>query len=127
MINIIVKNQKETKEPMADKFKGDLFSRFESHGRDVKPTSEGEFGNESEEYSFTLKKLNELGRYLNLELDKLKLPSNPLKFWNDQQEKCPRLSHLARCIFSIPVTSTNVERQFSGAGLVIITIKENKS
>ena len=50
---------------------------------------------------------------------KLKLPSNPLKFWKDQQEKFPRLSRLARRIFSIPATSASVERQFSGAGLVI--------
>ena len=112
-------NQKETIEPKAKKFKGDLFSRFESDGPDIQPASEGESGKESEEYSFAPKKLSELDRYLNLELDKLKLPSNPLKFWNDQQENFPRLSCLARRIFSIPATSTNAERQFSGAELVI--------
>jgi hypothetical protein len=54
-----------------------------------------------------------------LELDKFKLPSNPLKFWKDQQEKLPHLSRLARRIFSIPATSASVERQFSGVGLII--------
>jgi hypothetical protein len=112
-------NQRETEEPTAKKFKGDLFRRFESDGPDTKEESGGESGNESKEYSFTSKKLDELDRYLNLELDKFRLTSNPLKFWNDQQEKFPRLSRLARRIFSIPATSASVERQFSEAGLVI--------
>lgn len=112
-------NQRERPEPDAKKFKGDLFRRFESDGSDVQQEIGGESGNESEEYPVPSKKLDELDRYLNFELDKVKLTSNPLDFWKDQQEKFPRLSRLARWIFCIPATSTNVERQFSGAGLVI--------
>ena len=48
----------------------------------------------------------------------MKLTSNPLDFWRYHREKFPRLSRLARWIFSIPATSINVERQFSGAGHV---------
>jgi len=59
------------------------------------------------------------GWALNLEFDKLKLPSNPLNFWRDHHDKFPRLSRLARRIFSMPATSASVERQFSGAGLII--------
>ncbi|CAF1080327.1 unnamed protein product [Adineta ricciae] len=112
-------NQKEVEEPAAKKFKGDLFRRFESDGSDVRQEDGGESGNESEEYPISSRKTDELDRYLNLEFEKLKLSSNPLTFWNDQHDKFPLLSCLARRIFSIPATSTSVERQFSGAGLVI--------
>ena len=72
----------------------------------------------SEEYPLPSKKLDELDRYLDVELEKVKLKSNPMNFWRDHREKFPRLSCLARWIFSVPATSTNVERQLSGAGLV---------
>ncbi|UJR29925.1 hypothetical protein I4U23_017472 [Adineta vaga] len=112
-------NHIEAQEPTTKKFKGDLFRRFESDGSDVRREDGGESGNESEEYPISSKKSDELDRYLNFELEKLKLSSNPLKFWTDQYEKFPRLARLARRIFSIPATSTSVERQFSGAGLII--------
>ncbi len=109
---------RETEESKANKFKSKLFPWFESDVPGVQQEG-GESGNESEKYSFPSKKLDELDRYLNLEFDKLKLTANSLDFWKEQEEKGPRLSRLARWIFSIPATSTSVERQFSGAGLVI--------
>ena len=45
--------------------------------------------------------------------------SDPLPFWREHQQKFPALSLLARRLFSIPVTSAAVERQFSSAGLTI--------
>ena len=54
-----------------------------------------------------------------MELDKSKLSSNPLEFWKVNHEKFPRLSCLARSIFSIPATSAGIEREFSGAGVVM--------
>ena len=62
------------------KFKGDLFRRLESNGPDVQQENGGESGNESEEYPIPLKKLDELDRYLNFELDKVELTSNSLDF-----------------------------------------------
>ncbi|CAF2648421.1 unnamed protein product [Rotaria sp. Silwood2] len=112
-------NEQQTNESVRKKFKGDLFHRFESDGFDAQQEIEKESTNDSEEYSFDDKKKDELDIYLNFELDKSKLPSNPLIFWKDQQEKFPRLSRFARSIFSIPATSAAVEREFSGAGLVI--------
>ena len=56
------------------------------------------------------KKADELNRYINMELEKTTLDSNPLSFWKQQQNKFPH---------SIAATSASVERQFSGAGLVI--------
>ncbi|CAF1443614.1 unnamed protein product, partial [Didymodactylos carnosus] len=42
-----------------------------------------------------------------------------LPFWKENELKFPNLSLLARLLFSIPATSTGVERQFSAAGFVI--------
>jgi hypothetical protein len=49
---------------------------------------------------------------------------NPLPFWRDHQNKFPGLALSARLLFSIPVTSAGVERQFSYAGL---TVTERRS
>jgi hypothetical protein len=70
-------------------------------------------------YSFSAKKLDELDRYLNFELDKSKLLSSAVNLWRDQKEKFARLSCLARSIFLILAASAEVERQFSGAELVM--------
>ncbi|CAF3651684.1 unnamed protein product [Rotaria sordida] len=82
-------NQRQTKEPTAKRFKADPFRRFESDDLSSQQETSGESGNESEEYPFASKKLDELDRYL------------------------------TRSIFSIPATSAGVEREFSAAGLVI--------
>jgi hypothetical protein len=112
-------NEQQSDKPILTKFKSDLFSRFESSSFDIEEGSEGESEHRIEEFSPRGKKADELDRYLNLELDKSKLESDPLLFWKQQQDKVPRLSRYARSIHSIPATSASVERQFSGAGLVI--------
>ncbi|CAF3210964.1 unnamed protein product [Rotaria sp. Silwood2] len=63
--------------------------------------------------------IDELQRYLALQIDKTSLRQNPLDFWRENQLSFPRLSKLARRIHSIPATIATVERQFSGAGVVI--------
>jgi hypothetical protein len=62
---------------------------------------------------------DELDRYLRMNIDDIYKQSNPLPFWRDHQNKFLALSLLARRLFSIPVTSAAVERQFSSAGLTI--------
>ena len=52
-------------------------------------------------------------------IDKTTLSSNPLAFWRDNQNIFPILSRVARKIHCIPATSAAVERQFSGAGVVL--------
>ncbi|KAJ6639646.1 putative AC transposase [Pseudolycoriella hygida] len=44
---------------------------------------------------------------------------NILTFWKDQESSMPKLSKLASKLFSIPITSTPSERNFSIAGIVI--------
>ncbi|CAF4186354.1 unnamed protein product, partial [Rotaria sordida] len=82
-------NRRQTKEPTAKRFKADPFRRFKSDDLSSQQETSGKSGNESEEYPFASKKLDELDRYL------------------------------TRSIFSIPATSAGVEREFSAAGLVI--------
>ncbi|CAF2076585.1 unnamed protein product, partial [Rotaria magnacalcarata] len=110
-------NERQTDKPLQKKFKKDLFSRFESDN-----FGDGEKSEESDEdieVSSHGKKNDELDRYLNLEIDRSKLEYDPLPFWKKHQDKFPHLSRYARSIHSIPATSASVERQFSGAGLVI--------
>jgi hypothetical protein len=66
-----------------------------------------------------LRKNDELDRYLLLQLDKNKEAIEALEFWEQQQRQYPFLSRYARCIFSIPATTTNVEREFSTAGFIL--------
>ena len=67
----------------------------------------------------TTVKNDELERYLRMNIEDKYKQSNPLPFWRDYQNKFPALSLLARRLFSIPVTSAGVERQFSLGGLTI--------
>ena len=62
---------------------------------------------------------NELEKYLRMNIEDVYKQPNPLPFWRDHQNKFPGLALLARRLFSIPVTSAGVERQFSSAGLTI--------
>ncbi|CAF2972397.1 unnamed protein product [Rotaria sp. Silwood2] len=64
-------------------------------------------------------KNDELERYLRMNIEDIYKQSNPLPFWRDHQKKFPGLALLARRLFSIPVTSAGVERQFSSAGFTI--------
>ncbi len=112
-------NPKEINTPPAKKFKADLFSRFESSNFDSNEVDNRDSENEAEDFEIRGKKPDELDRYLNFEFDKSKVDGNPLVFWKEHQDKFPHLARYARCIHSIPATSASVERQFSGAGLVI--------
>ncbi|CAF1396390.1 unnamed protein product [Rotaria sordida] len=64
-------------------------------------------------------KNDELEKYLRMNIEDVYKQPNPLPFWRDHQNKFPGLALLARRLFSIPVTSAGVERQFSSAGLTI--------
>lgn len=62
---------------------------------------------------------DELDKYLKMPIDDQYKSPNPLIFWEHHQSKLPHLSKLARRFFSIPATSSSVERQFSAGGLLI--------
>ncbi|CAF4540569.1 unnamed protein product, partial [Rotaria magnacalcarata] len=64
-------------------------------------------------------KTDELERYLRMNIEDVYKNPNPLNFWRDHLKKFPGLSLLARRLYSIPVSSAGVERQFSFAGLTI--------
>jgi hypothetical protein len=54
-----------------------------------------------------------------MDLNKSKLPSNPLEFWKQFQDVFPILSVLARQIHCIPASSAAVERCFSSTGFIV--------
>ena len=85
-------NQPLTDKPIQKKFKRDLFSRFESNhfGDQASEASE-----EDIEIASHGKRTDELDRYINIEIDRSKLQSDPLAFWKEHQEKFPRLSRYA--------------------------------
>lgn len=65
---------------------------------------------------------DELNHYLfllkNTENELESKDENPLPWWKKYNRHLPKLSLLARQIFSIPATSAAVERQFSSAGII---------
>ena len=64
---------------------------------------------------------DEIDRYIALTLDEQDEYTNPLDFWKktEIQSAFPNLTRLAKRYFSIPCSSSAVERQFSAAGQVI--------
>lgn len=108
-------DQQAVNKPIQKKLKKDLFSRFESSNFNRQENEESDDDTENVSHG---KMVDELDRYLNLELDRSKLQSDPLPFWKENQYKFPLLSQYARSIHSIPATSASVEREFSGAGLI---------
>ena len=64
-----------------------------------------------------IKELNEVQRYIQeQDLDKNRCP---LKWWEANEKKYPKLSNLARKFLCIPATSTPSERVFSTAGNIV--------
>ena len=119
-----------TSEPPLKKFKKneDFFSRFEEdYPLNNTQPKDNQSGNESEEYDYDIKQSDELDRYLIMDLEKITLSRDPLIFWKSHSQQFPLLSKLAKQIYSIPATSTSVERQFSAAGLVINNRRTNLS
>lgn len=76
-----------------------------------------ETGNLSDEYDNESD--DELSKYLEQRVDIESIDDNPLKFWYDNRLVYPILSRVARSIFSIPATTSNVERHFSASGMMI--------
>ena len=74
--------------------------------------------------TLTTVKNDELERYLRMNADDIYKQLNPLSFSRDHQNQFPSSALFARRLFSTPVTSTGVERQFSSARL---TITERRS
>ncbi|CAF1155583.1 unnamed protein product [Rotaria sordida] len=64
---------------------------------------------------------DEVDRYISLVLDEDEQYENPLDFWKKKENQIafPYLSRMARKYFSIPCSSSAVERQFSATGQII--------
>ncbi|CAF3010358.1 unnamed protein product [Rotaria sp. Silwood2] len=64
---------------------------------------------------------DEVDRYISLVLDEGEQYENPLDFWKKRENQVtfPNLSQMARKYFSIPCSSSAVERQFSATGQII--------
>jgi hypothetical protein len=73
----------------------------------------------SVDYDYKPPKPGELTKYSEINIDKIQLSQNPLDFWRSNKNIFPILAKVARKIHCIPATSASVERQFSGAGLVL--------
>jgi len=93
-----------------------MFSRFESGDLSEEADEHNESSNESIEFEYNIKKGDELDSYLLFEFDKSKKQIESFQFWKNHSDRFPILSKYARSIFSIPATTTNVEREFSSAG-----------
>lgn len=114
------KKQQQDREPPQKKRKHiqSFLQQFEDDS-DYEQTVDEVDGDENEDCSTNLPKVDELARYSAMEIDKSTLTNNPLDFWRMNQNEFPLLSRVARQLHSIPASSAAVERQFSGAGLVI--------
>jgi hypothetical protein len=80
----------------------------------IDPDDDESFGSAS-----THQTMDELGKYLKMPTPEQFKTSNPLAFWQCHQDKFPYLAKLCRRLYSIPATSTCVERQFSAGGILI--------
>jgi hypothetical protein len=70
---------------------------------------------------------DEVDRYIALTLDEQEQYEDPLVFWRKSQcqSSFPDLARLAMRYFSIPCSSSAVERQFSAAGQIISQRRSN--
>ncbi|CAF1538615.1 unnamed protein product [Adineta ricciae] len=111
----------KSSEPEAKRFKknSNLFSRFESDDDVEDDQKQYHSSSRSDEYDFDIKKIDELDRYLLIDIDKNAHTGDPLVFWKSYRNQFPFLSQYARSVLSIPAITTNVEREFSTAGWLI--------
>jgi hypothetical protein len=73
-----------------------------------------ESASESVQKKFESPKM-ELKRYLNLDV----WIDDPILFWHQNRQKFPRLSIIAKRLFSVPATNLSSERNFNYAGLTL--------
>ncbi|CAF0849633.1 unnamed protein product [Rotaria sordida] len=108
----VVQPPKKTQRQLFEQFTYDnTFDFPEQHDDDDGEPSANYFNNRT---------ADEVTQYMCLvgKVNKNKDNENPLPWWFEHKSKLPKLSLLARRLFSIPATSASVERQFSSAGLV---------
>ena len=107
-----IKKKQKTKQSILEKYEDD--SEYDSNLSDKQNDS-----STNVDYDYKPPKSDELTRYLEMYIGKTTLSQNPLDFWRFNQSLFPTLAKLARKIHCIPATSAAVERQFSGAGVVL--------
>ncbi|CAF4061823.1 unnamed protein product, partial [Rotaria sp. Silwood2] len=100
-------------EPQQKKFKtvDTLFTCFQhDYAHDNLKDNRVECDYESDEYEYDTNQLNELDQYLIMKIDKSSITNNSLDFWRCHTKQFPLLCKLVKRIYSIPATSSNVER-----------------
>ncbi len=107
-----IKKKQKTEQSILERYEDD--SEYDCDLSDKQDDSSG-----SIDYDYKPPKPDELTKYLEMYIDKTTLPQNLLDFWRTNQSLFPTLAKLARKIHCIPATSAAVERQFSGAGMVL--------
>lgn len=96
---------------------------FTANYEDTEDNDETQLSSEDEFHAHMFKRSriertsSELLKYLNLPLTSPKV--NPIEFWKSQTQQFPRLSLMARDIFSAQAASTSVERDFSAGSKVV--------
>ncbi len=102
------------------KIEKSILDQYEDTSENESDTSEKQ--DDSIDYDVTVHKSSkpdELTKYLDMYIDKTTLSQNPLEFWKANRTIYPVLARVARKIHCIQATSAAVERQFSGAGIVL--------
>ncbi|CAF3850180.1 unnamed protein product [Adineta steineri] len=101
-----------------------IFARFgDDYSHGFRENDVECFGYESDGYGFSEKQFDEQDRYLVMQIDKLSVTDNSLDFCRSYLNQYPLLSKLAKHVYSILATSTNVERLFPSAGLLTKSTK----
>jgi len=83
------------------------------------PPKKGRFGSWEEEESNVMTPEEEMALYLKTGKRHEDDPSTLLAWWKGKASVFPRLAILAQQILSIPATSSNSERNFSRAGIIV--------
>ncbi|CAF0934061.1 unnamed protein product [Didymodactylos carnosus] len=92
---------------------------------------EVEYNEPGKKLTISVRAQREMETYLQMKLSRTTTLNNdnenPLLFWKEQEKLLPNMSKLSRKIFSIPASSTAVERAFSSADVVISQRRTNIS
>jgi hypothetical protein len=123
IINDIVDNAITSNSSLPKKKQSSLFEMFSNSSNTNTTCTSSDMGEDSDENpDLYMINYDELNHYFFLlrktEDESESQDENPLLWWKKHSKHLPKLSILTRQIFSIPATSSSVERQFSTAGII---------
>ena len=81
------------------------------------------FAEYREKPTASIKVMNELSEYENLELTADEIKMDPFAFWMSKRSKYPKLSRVAFWILACPATSSSSERVFSKLGNMVTSLR----